>query len=95
MSQDDATVTADVRGPDGAYRVTARYLLGCDGARSRVRDRAGIPFPGTTCPEVDRLGRVTMPDSVTRLGNAVDRLSRQVGHGRDGGLVHQQVRRQC
>ena len=55
LSQDDATVTADVRGPDGQDRVTARYLVGCDGARSRVRDMAGIPFPGTTYPEVQRL----------------------------------------
>ena len=38
VSQDDATVTADVRGPDGPYQVTARYLVGCDGPRSRVRD---------------------------------------------------------
>ncbi|WP_158839573.1 FAD-dependent monooxygenase [Saccharothrix deserti] len=69
VGQDDATVTADVRGPDGPYRVTARYLVGCDGAHSRVRDRAGIPFPGTTYPEVNRLGQVTLPDSVTRLDN--------------------------
>ena len=26
----------------------ARYLIGCDGARSRVRAASGIPFPGTT-----------------------------------------------
>ncbi|MEV1242609.1 FAD-dependent monooxygenase [Nonomuraea sp. NPDC049750] len=69
VSQDDATVTADVRGPDGPYQVTARYLVGCDGPRSRVRGGAGIPFPGTTYPEVNRLGQVTMPDSVTRLAN--------------------------
>jgi 2-polyprenyl-6-methoxyphenol hydroxylase-like FAD-dependent oxidoreductase len=69
VSQDDATVTADVRGPDGPYRVAARYLVGCDGAHSRVRDMAGIAFPGTTYPEVNRLGQVTLPDSVTRLGN--------------------------
>jgi 2-polyprenyl-6-methoxyphenol hydroxylase-like FAD-dependent oxidoreductase len=69
VSQDDAAVTADVRGPDGPYQVTARYLAGCDGARSRVRDLAGIPFPGTSYPEVNRLGQVTLPDSVTRLGN--------------------------
>ena len=69
VSQDDAAVTADVRGPDGPYRVTARYLAGCDGAHSRVRDMAGIPFPGTTYPEVNRLAQVTVPDSVTRLGN--------------------------
>ena len=59
-------MTADVRGPDGRYQVTARYLVGCDGARGRYRDTAGIPFPGTTYPEVNRL-QVTVPDSVTRL----------------------------
>ena len=69
VSQDDATVTADVRGPDGPYRVTARYLAGCDGAHSKVRDTAGISFPGTTYPEVNRLAQVTLPDSVTRLDN--------------------------
>ena len=58
-------MTADVRGPDGPYRVTAQYLVGCDGVRSRVRGMAGIPFPGMTYPEVNRLGQFTMPDSVT------------------------------
>jgi 2-polyprenyl-6-methoxyphenol hydroxylase-like FAD-dependent oxidoreductase len=69
LSQDDATATADVRGSDGEHRVTARYLVGCDGARSRVRDLAGIPFPGTTYPEVQRLAQVSVPDSVTVLEN--------------------------
>jgi 2-polyprenyl-6-methoxyphenol hydroxylase-like FAD-dependent oxidoreductase len=69
VSQDDAMVAADVRGPDGPGRVTARYLAGCDGAHSKVRDTAGIPFPGTTYPEVNRLGQVTLPESVTRLDN--------------------------
>lgn len=67
VHQDDAGVTADVAGPDGPYRMTARYLVGCDGGRSRVRDSAAIPFPGTTCPEINRLGQVTVPDSVTVL----------------------------
>jgi 2-polyprenyl-6-methoxyphenol hydroxylase-like FAD-dependent oxidoreductase len=69
LSQDDATVIADVRGSDGRYRVTARYLVGCDGAQSRMRDLAQIPFPGTTYPEVQRLAQVTVPDSVTVLEN--------------------------
>jgi 2-polyprenyl-6-methoxyphenol hydroxylase-like FAD-dependent oxidoreductase len=69
LSQDDATVTAEVRGPDGTYEVTARYLVGCDGARSRVRDLAGIPFPGTTYPEIQRLAQTTIPESVTVLEN--------------------------
>ncbi|MGZ5354365.1 MAG: FAD-dependent monooxygenase [Actinomycetota bacterium] len=67
LSQDDATVTADVRGPDGQDRVTARYLVGCDGASSRVRDLAAIPFPGITYPEVQRLAMVTVPETVTVL----------------------------
>jgi 2-polyprenyl-6-methoxyphenol hydroxylase-like FAD-dependent oxidoreductase len=69
LSQDDATVTADVRGPDGPDRLAARYLVGCDGASSRVRDLAGIPFPGITYPEVQRLALVTVPESVTVLEN--------------------------
>ena len=69
LSQDDAAVTADVRGPDGPYRLTARFLVGCDGGRSPVRNLAGIPFPGTTYPEANRLGEVTLPDSVTMLEN--------------------------
>ncbi|MEU6740684.1 FAD-dependent monooxygenase [Streptosporangium sandarakinum] len=69
IGQDDAAVSVEVRGPDGPYRVSARYLVGCDGARSRVRDRAGIDFPGTVYPEVNRLAQVTLPDSVTVLGN--------------------------
>ncbi|MGY2010538.1 FAD-dependent monooxygenase [Nocardia gipuzkoensis] len=69
VSQDDATVTVDVRGPDGPYQVTARYLVGCDGGRSRVREMAGIAFSGTTYPEVNRLGQVAVHDSVTVLDN--------------------------
>ena len=69
LSQDEATVSADVRGSDGQHRVTARYVVGCDGAGSRVRDMAGIPFPGTTYPEVQRLAQVTVPESVTVLEN--------------------------
>ncbi|WP_308163390.1 FAD-dependent monooxygenase [Nocardia alni] len=66
-SQDDDAVSLEVRGPDGPYRVNSRYVVGCDGGRSRVRDLAGIPFPGNTYPEVNRLGQVTLPDSVTIL----------------------------
>jgi 2-polyprenyl-6-methoxyphenol hydroxylase-like FAD-dependent oxidoreductase len=67
LNQNGAAVTADVRGPDEPYQITARHLVGCDGARSRVRDMAGIAFPGITYPDVHRLGTFTMPDSVTLL----------------------------
>jgi 2-polyprenyl-6-methoxyphenol hydroxylase-like FAD-dependent oxidoreductase len=76
--QDEESVTAEVLGPDGPYRVSARYLAGCDGARSRVRDGAGIAFPGTVYPEVNRLAQVTLPESVTVLGNGDLDV---VGHG--------------
>lgn len=69
LRQDDAAVAVDVLGPDGPYRMIARYLVGCDGARSRTRYLAGTPFPGTTYPEVNRLAQVTLPDTVTVLDN--------------------------
>ena len=69
LRQDDDMVTVEVRGPDGPYEVAAQYLVGCDGGRSRVRDLAGVPFPGTSLPEIERLASVTTPDSVTVLGD--------------------------
>jgi 2-polyprenyl-6-methoxyphenol hydroxylase-like FAD-dependent oxidoreductase len=69
LRQDDAAVTADVQGRDGREQVRARYLVGCDGASSRVRDLANIPFPGITYPEVQRLALVRVPESVTVLEN--------------------------
>ncbi|MEV4476483.1 FAD-dependent monooxygenase [Nonomuraea sp. NPDC049504] len=69
VRQDGDAVVVDVLGPDGPYRTRTRYLVGCDGARSRIRDWAGIPFPGTTYPEVNRLAQVTLPGTVTVLGN--------------------------
>ena len=65
LTQDDAGVTVDVRGADGPFRVTASYVVGCDGVGSRVREMAGIAFPGVTYPEVHRLGSFPMPESVT------------------------------
>lgn len=41
------------------FRLDARYVVGCDGGRSRVRELAGIDFPGTTDDEVLRLGHFT------------------------------------
>jgi len=67
LHQDVDAVTVEVRGPDGPYEVAAHFLVGCDGGRSRVRDLAGIPFPGTSLPEIERLASVTVPDSVTVL----------------------------
>jgi 2-polyprenyl-6-methoxyphenol hydroxylase-like FAD-dependent oxidoreductase len=48
LSQDDDAVTIDVAGPDGAYQLPARYLVGADGAHSVTRKLSGIGFPGVT-----------------------------------------------
>src|SRR5258708_35041447 len=61
LSQDDDGVTLDARGPEGGYRLGARYLVGCDGAQpgaqagghrlprrylvGDIPHRAGVPAP--------------------------------------------------
>ncbi|MFI6055359.1 FAD-dependent monooxygenase [Streptomyces violascens] len=47
LRQDGEGVTAELRGGDGEpVSVRARYLVGTDGVRSRVRETLGLPFPG-------------------------------------------------
>ena len=60
-------MTAEVEGPDGPERVRGRFLVGCDGMYSGIRERAGIGFPGVTYPEVHRLGEVSLADGTTLL----------------------------
>ena len=40
--QDEAGVTATLAGPDRQEQVRARFLVGCDGGASPVRERAGL-----------------------------------------------------
>lgn len=47
LSPDSDGVHLDVTTPDGPRRMHARYVAGCDGARSTVRKLSGIDFPGT------------------------------------------------
>ncbi|MEU4877538.1 FAD-dependent monooxygenase [Streptomyces sp. NPDC021608] len=47
VEQDDDGVAVRVAAEDGAATLRARYVVGCDGARSVVRTSAGIDFPGT------------------------------------------------
>jgi 2-polyprenyl-6-methoxyphenol hydroxylase-like FAD-dependent oxidoreductase len=72
LSQDDDAVTLNVRGLGSDYRLRARYLVGCDGAHSLVRKQAGIGFPGTTSPEISRIGQVRLPTAkIIRRGSEV------------------------
>lgn len=64
LRQDEDAVTLDIRGPEGAYRMRTRYLVGADGGHSLVRKQAGIAFPGTTDETfVSRAGHAVVPDA--------------------------------
>jgi 2-polyprenyl-6-methoxyphenol hydroxylase-like FAD-dependent oxidoreductase len=64
LVQLDGHVALTVAGPDGAYPLTTRYLVGADGGRSRVRKLTGIGFPGTTSDDVLRLAHVSLPEEL-------------------------------
>ena len=44
FAQDDDGIIATLDTPEGAQQVSARYLIGADGARSPVREACGIAF---------------------------------------------------
>lgn len=67
LQQGDEGVTVEVRGPDAPYEVSAQFVVGCDGGRSRVRDLTGIALSGTSLPEIERLASFAVPESVTVL----------------------------
>lgn len=53
LSQDEAGVTAIVRDNTGASQIIAgKYLVGCDGPRSPVRNTLGLSFEGSTFARV-------------------------------------------
>mgnify|MGYP000845568286 CR=1 FL=1 len=59
LSQDDDGATATLSHADGRSETArARYLVGCDGARSEVRRALDIPFEGSTEPQTFLLGDV-------------------------------------
>ena len=47
----DGGVRAQVSTPAGDYAFTCDWLLACDGARSTVRSRLGLPFRGRSFPD--------------------------------------------
>jgi 3-(3-hydroxy-phenyl)propionate hydroxylase len=48
IGQDTDTVEVEVFSPSGRERLSAAYVIGCDGGHSTVRRCAGIPFDGFT-----------------------------------------------
>lgn len=46
FAQNENSVTVRTRTVGGEIQLTAKYLVGCDGGRSVVREGLGVPFPG-------------------------------------------------
>jgi 2-polyprenyl-6-methoxyphenol hydroxylase-like FAD-dependent oxidoreductase len=65
LTQDPDGVSIQFTGPDGDGTLRARYLVGCDGGGSTVRQQAGIEFPGLPPSLLMRLGDVTLEPGVT------------------------------
>ncbi len=61
VHQDADAVHAQLSGPNGPCTISGRYLVGCDGGRSRTRDSAGIAFVGESHTEVQRLCEMDVP----------------------------------
>ncbi|MFD8011280.1 FAD-dependent monooxygenase [Streptomyces sp. NPDC058955] len=65
VTQDAEGVGVRVEGPDGEGTVRGRYLVGCDGADSVVRQAVGIGFAGDEQPFHGTVSDFTVgPDSV-------------------------------
>lgn len=70
LAQESDHVTVTLKNEDGrVHPVTVAWVAGCDGARSRVREMCGIPFPGAAYEHVFFVADVQMtgtmvPDEV-------------------------------
>jgi 2-polyprenyl-6-methoxyphenol hydroxylase-like FAD-dependent oxidoreductase len=58
LEQDAESVHLAVRTAEGELRLRARFVVGCDGGHSSVRELSGIEFPGTAPTKLLRLGDV-------------------------------------
>ena len=63
----DGPVTATVTGPGGRHEaIEARWLIGCDGASSTVRQLLALPFAGVTYPEAFMLADIDIDWALPR-----------------------------
>jgi len=81
FAQDGSGVVAELVRGDRVDSVRCRYLVGCDGAHSRVRDVLGIPFAGATYEQ-----EFVLADCTVDWPFPHDHLRGFLG--RDGVLIH-------
>ena len=69
LSQDPERARVRLRGPDGEREVSARYVIGADGAHSEVRKALGLTFEGAAYGQTFLLAdaTVTWPLGADRL----------------------------
>jgi 2-polyprenyl-6-methoxyphenol hydroxylase-like FAD-dependent oxidoreductase len=60
VNQDTDSVTVQVNDRHGHHQLRTRFVVGCDGGASTVRQQAGIDFPGIAPTFLLRLGDVTL-----------------------------------
>ena len=73
VAQDGAGVDVMVEGPGGDEVVRARFVVGCDGARSVVRESAGIQFDGRSTTRTSMLADVELSEPLERGALSVHR----------------------
>jgi 3-(3-hydroxy-phenyl)propionate hydroxylase len=61
FTQDEVGVSVVMQGPDGPLTLRAKFLAGCDGARSTIRAGLGLAFEGETYPETTLLATTVFP----------------------------------
>ncbi|TDQ54474.1 rifampin monooxygenase [Actinorugispora endophytica] len=71
LGQDEEGVTVELA--DGA-RLRSRYLVGCDGARSVVRKRLGVGFPGEPATVETLLGDMEVAEDPATIAAVVEEV---------------------
>ncbi len=83
VNQEEGLVRVAIMEPNGPYEERSRYLVGCDGGHSIVRERTGIGFPGSGPTVIARFADVTLgKEASPLLKRAVPEL-----HERDFGIA--------
>ncbi|GAA3495877.1 rifampin monooxygenase [Streptomyces prasinosporus] len=73
LSQDEDGVTVELA--DGTH-LRSRHLVGCDGARSTVRKRLGVGFPGEPARVETLLGEMRLTEDPAKVAAVVEEVRR-------------------